>query len=147
MARLGCECLEEVPLDPYDKPSPHDLSIMFGVLENKTQLLSGGPIARVELCAPGAAGHSSLVAHLKELKTAHDQQMGYGAGNPPAKEVTGESWLITRDPPAEPSPAAGEPGAPGEGSGAPDPGPGGQDPGGGGEDNEEVPDNESEASV
>jgi len=129
LIKLGCERLEEILLDPDSKLSAKDLSIMIGVLEDKAQLLSGGPTQRVELGDADAAGHSSLVAHLKELKAEYDrQQMGCGGGNVGQRAVEGESWVVPVDDQdgADSGPADADPGGPGS------------------EQNEEALDNESD---
>jgi len=94
LARLGRERLEELLLDPENKPSAKDLAVMIGILEDKAQLLSGAPTQRIDLQDAAAPGHSSLVAHLKELRDQYDRSMGLEAGNPGPKAVAGESRLV-----------------------------------------------------
>jgi DNA-binding transcriptional regulator YiaG len=94
LARLGRERLEELLLDPENKPTAKDLAVMIGILEDKAQLLSGAPTQRVDLQAADAPSHAALVAHLKQLRDQYDRSMGLGSENRELKAVAGESRLV-----------------------------------------------------
>lgn len=69
------ERLEEILIStPTEKLNPRDLSVIIGVLEDKAQLLSGGPTAR--LAVEDASGHDDLEDYLAKLKRVYAESMG-----------------------------------------------------------------------
>jgi predicted transcriptional regulator len=75
LIRMSMERLEEILIStPTEKLNPRDLSVIIGVLEDKAQLLSGGPTAR--LAVEDSSGHDDLEDYLAKLKRVYAESMG-----------------------------------------------------------------------
>lgn len=83
LARLSAERLEEMLLNEEQDLSPKDLGVLIGILEDKAQLLGGGPTSRHELTR-GGHEHEELAEYLAALRRSHAERMGLG-GESPAK--------------------------------------------------------------
>jgi len=79
LIRLSCERLQEILIDPASKPSPQQLAIIIGVLQDKIQLLEGQPTSRLEVVErPDVSTYLNLVDRARTMMESSDQGMGLG---------------------------------------------------------------------
>lgn len=95
VARLSLEAMLELLHDPATraKISAKDLSVIFGIVTDKAQLLLGGATARIEtrdIVAPGHDDYFRMLADadakVREMIDVTPASTGLSAGNPDAKE-------------------------------------------------------------
>jgi len=73
MSRLCLDTIRDALLDPDAKLSARDMAVVFGILTEKAELLSGQPTSRVNVS--GEAGHTELVEYLEGLRQEYSDRM------------------------------------------------------------------------
>ena len=113
LIRLTMERLEEMIVE-RDDLQPRDIAVVLGVLEDKAQLLSGGPTARLEVTG-GEMSHEDLLDYIRKQKTAYEAEyiaMGNEGENGKQTRADAGPALLTAGSEADPG-AAGHPAKPG----------------------------------
>lgn len=119
-ARMCIEGIIEMMCDPdqVKKMSIKDKGIVFGILAEKSELLSGSPTARLQTI--GAPAAVEVIEYMRWLKTEYDRRMGLGggkekqrailpaAGADQAEAIEGELVAAEDRAPALPAPANAE---------------------------------------
>lgn len=90
-ARMCVEGIIEMMCDPdqVKKMSIKDKGIVFGILAEKSELLSGSPTARLQTI--GAPPAVEVIEYMRWLKTEYDRRMGFGEGKEGEKANGSES--------------------------------------------------------
>lgn len=92
-ARMCVEGILEMLCDPnqVEKMSIKDKGIVFGILAEKSELLSGSPTARLQTV--GAPAAVEVIEYMRWLKTEYDRRMGFGEGKEKERAIGPASAL------------------------------------------------------